>query len=89
MLNNQRKRQSGSGGAAARSGRSQEYLFPQCYSQPAEKVVTAEVPNNLRKRWSGSGGAGEQSERGQEYLFPRRYSHPAGKVVKAEVPNNQ
>ena len=56
--NNRRKQRSGSGGAAARSERGQEYLFPRRYSQPAEKVVKAEVPNNQQKRRSGSGGAG-------------------------------
>ena len=49
VLNNQRKRRSGSGGAGARLERGQEYLFLRRYSQPDEKVVKAEDPNNRRK----------------------------------------
>ena len=50
----------------ARSERGQEYLFPRHYSQPAEKVLKAEVPNNQQS----DGAAAVERERGRFQAAP-------------------
>ena len=73
MINNQRKRQSGGGTAAARSERSLEYLFPRRYSQPAEKVVSRSSQQSAKamegQRRSGSAvGSKRRRRAGPELL---------------------